>query len=104
MRDEVALERGLAALKTEVAEARRLQPNFEGKLNVLQGQIEKVQKTTSRLRAEQSTLEFKQRKVVQDTTVKLTGIGKQTREVLQRLRENGFELMDEMRSPSGRVS
>ena len=72
MRDEVALERGLAALKTEVAEARRLQPNFEGKLNVLQGQIEKVQKTTSRLRAEQSTLEFKQRKVVQDTTVKLT--------------------------------
>jgi hypothetical protein len=114
LRDEVGLERGLAALKAEVSaarievtESRRLQPHYEGKLNVLEGRIEKVTKQISRLRGEQSQLDFRQRessKRMTMTKIELTSVGEQTREVLQRLHANGFELMDEMASPSWFVS
>jgi chromosome segregation ATPase len=113
LRDEIGLERGLAKLKTEVAEARALQPNFEGKLAVLQGQVEKQQKTIVRLRAEQSQLAYRQeqldaqeqknRQQVTLTAVQLTSIGAQTRTALEALRENGFDL-GEMPSPSGLAS
>jgi hypothetical protein len=67
LRDEIEIKIGLgrklARLKAEVAEARRLQPNFEGKLNVLQGQIEKQQKTISKLRVENSQLAFAQKQM-----------------------------------------
>ena len=111
LRDEVGLERGLAALKAEVVEARQVQPTYDNQLNDLQSQVEKLQKQTIRVRAEQSTLAYKQQHLStvefthrRATSIKLTNIGEQTRQVLQRLRENGFDLVDEMRSPSGQVS
>jgi chromosome segregation ATPase len=114
LRDEIALERGLAKLRTEmdkaradVAETRRLQPNFDGKLNVLQGQVEKLSKQVLRLRAGHSTLDFQQRENSKRMTLsrfEMASIGAQTREVLQQMRASGFNLMDEMRSPSELVS
>ena len=110
LRDEVGLERGLAKLRTEVeearsevAETRRLAPNFEGKLNVLQGQVEKLARTTSKLRAGQSQLDFRLQqtgKHVAMTRIEVSHVGEQTREVLQRLRASGFDLMDGMQPPS----
>jgi DNA repair exonuclease SbcCD ATPase subunit len=67
LRDEVevklSLGRKVARLKAEVAEARQMQPNFEDKLNVLEGRVEKVSKQTSRVRTEQSILEYQQKQL-----------------------------------------
>jgi chromosome segregation ATPase len=107
LRNEIELKLNLkselAAARVEVEELRQRAPSFEHQLNGLQGQIEKVQKTTSRLRAEHSILEYQQkqldaeqqknRREVTLTAVKLTTFGEQTREVLQRLQENGFDLV-----------
>jgi chromosome segregation ATPase len=67
LRDEVevklSLGRKVARLKAEIAEARAMQPNFEDKLNVLEGRVEKVSKQTSRVRTEQSILEYQQKQL-----------------------------------------
>jgi hypothetical protein len=60
---KLGLSRKLGKLKTEVEQARAMQPNFEGKLNVLEGRVEKVSKQTSRVRTEQSILEYRQKEV-----------------------------------------
>jgi chromosome segregation ATPase len=117
LRNEVELKLNLkselAAARAEVEELRQRAPSFEHQLNGLQGQIEKVQKTTSRLRAEQSQLAYRQeqldaqeqknRQEVSLTAVKLTAIGGQTREVLERLREGGVDFIEEW-LPSGLAS
>jgi len=103
LRDEVGLERGLSALKSEVAEARRQQPNFEGKLNGLQAEVEKLTKQTTRLRTNQSILDYSQKELAAEqrknkreisvTVTKLTTFGEQTSEVLRHLcAEAGFDL------------
>jgi chromosome segregation ATPase len=114
LRDEVGLERGLSKLKSEVAAAREMQPNFESELDGLRKEIAKHEKTISRLRGQTSQLEFaqkqleteqtKNRQQVTLTAVQLTAFGEQTREVLERLRENGFDLVGEMEPPSGLIS
>jgi hypothetical protein len=104
---KLKLKSELAALKTEIEQARRLQPNFDGKLNVLQAQVEKLTKQTTRLRAGHSTLDYQRQqsdKRMTTTRLEVTSVGEQTREVLQRLRASGFDLMDETASPSGFVS
>jgi chromosome segregation ATPase len=67
LRDEVevklSLGRKVARLKAEIAEARAMQPNFEGKLNVLEDRVEKVSKQTSRVRTEQSILGYQQKQL-----------------------------------------
>jgi hypothetical protein len=67
LRDEVdikiSLGRKLARLKAEVAEARQQAPNFKAELAHLQEEIERQQKTIVRLRAQNSTLEFRQKEV-----------------------------------------
>jgi hypothetical protein len=67
LRDEVeiklSLQRKVARLKAEVAEARQMQPNFEDKLNVLEDRVEKVSKQTTRVRTEQSLLEYQQKQL-----------------------------------------
>jgi TolA-binding protein len=103
----------VAALKTEVAAARRVQPNFEGKLNVLQEQVDKHQRSITRLRGEQSQLAYaqqqldaeqqKNRQQVSLTAVKLTTIGAQTRTALEALREVGVDFIEEW-SPTGPAS
>jgi hypothetical protein len=65
VRDEldirINLGRKVARLKGEIAEARQMQPNFEGKLNDLEGRVEKVSKQTTRVRTEQSILQYQQK-------------------------------------------
>jgi hypothetical protein len=67
LRDEIEIKIGLgrklARLKAEVAEARAMQPNFEGKLNDLEGRVEKVSKQTLRVRTEQSMLGYQQKQL-----------------------------------------
>jgi predicted RNase H-like nuclease (RuvC/YqgF family) len=60
---KLSLKSDLAAARTEVEELRQRAPSFEHQLNGLQGHIEKVQKTTLRLRAEHSTLEYQQKQL-----------------------------------------
>jgi chromosome segregation ATPase len=117
LRNEVELKLNLkselAAARVEVEELRQRAPSFEHQLNGLQGQIEKVQKTTSRLRAEHSILEYQQKQLdaeqqknrqqVSLTAVRMTAIGAQTRTALEALRENGFDLW-EMKPRSGSIS
>jgi chromosome segregation ATPase len=117
LRNEVELKLNLkselAAARAEVEELRQRAPSFEHQLNGLQGQIEKVQKTTSRLRAEHSILEYQQKQLdaeqqknrqqVSLTAVRMTAIGAQTRTALEALRENGFDLW-EMKPRSGSIS
>jgi hypothetical protein len=107
---EIALEHKLTAIKSELAEAqgeiaetRRLAPNFNAKLNILEGRIEKLTKQTVRLRAGHSTLEYQQResgKQIRKTKFEVTNVGATTREILQQLQASGFDLMGEMPSPS----
>ena len=47
----------------ELAQARRLQPNFEGKLSSLEGQIDKLTQQTTRLRGELSQVSYVQREL-----------------------------------------
>jgi chromosome segregation ATPase len=65
LRDEVeikiGLSRKLARLKAEIAEARQQAPNFKAELTGLQEEIAKQQKTIVHLRAENSTLEYRQK-------------------------------------------
>ena len=107
LRDEVGLERGLTALKAEVEEARRVQPHYEGKISVLEGKVAKLTQQTTRLRAGHTTLDYLQRqttKRVTTTHFEVASVGAQTREVLERLRASGFDLMDEMQPSSELVS
>jgi chromosome segregation ATPase len=103
---EIKLDRRIAALNSEVAQARQQAPNFQRGLDNLEGQVEKLKKTAGALRAQHSTLEFKYNKLAGEqqtnkekvtlTAVQLTSIGGQTREVLQRLRNSGFVLSEEV--------
>ncbi len=87
LRDEVGLERGLAKLKSEVAEARQQAPSFKAELEGLRAEVATQEKTISRLRAEQSQLGFGLRqtdKRMTLTTFELTAVGGATREALER--------------------
>jgi chromosome segregation ATPase len=102
---EVKLDRRVAALNSEVEKARSQAPDFASDLSDLQEDVEKLQKTAGWLRAQHSTLEFNQKQLEQQTNkqkvtltaVQLSAVGGATREVLQRLRDSGFDLM----GPSG---
>ena len=103
------LKSELAAARAEVEELRQQAPDFKAELDGLREQVAKQQKTISRLRGEQSQLAYaqqrldaeqqKNRQQVTLTAVQLTAIGGQTREVLERLRENGVDFIEEW-SPS----
>ena len=56
---EIKLDRRIQALNAEVATARQQAPDFQRDLNTLQAQVEKLQKSAAKMRAEHSTLEFK---------------------------------------------
>jgi chromosome segregation ATPase len=101
------LKSELAAARVKVEELRQRAPSFEAELNGLRAQIAKQQKIISRLRAEQSQLAYEQQRnskavTLTATQVRMTAeIGAQTREALQRLREeSGFELWEPSGLPS----
>ena len=111
LKSELAAARvELNAAHAEVEELRQQAPSFKTELEDLRAQITKQEKTISRLRTEQSILGYQQkqldveqqknRKEVSLTAVKVTAFGEQTREVLERLRDSGFDLVGEMESPS----
>jgi DNA repair exonuclease SbcCD ATPase subunit len=118
LRSEVELKLNLkgelAAARTEVEELRQRAPSFEHQLDGLEKEVAKQEKTIRRLRGEQSQLAYaqkqldaeqqKNRREVSLTVTQMTAsIGAQTREILHRLQENGFDL-GEMESPSGLIS
>jgi chromosome segregation ATPase len=89
LKNELATARSeLAAARAEIAELRERAPSFDGKLAALRETVEKQAKTILRLRGEQSTLEFGQRKLETErqkdrreatlTETKLTAFGEQT--------------------------
>jgi predicted nucleic acid-binding Zn-ribbon protein len=92
----LALSHQISALKSEVARARSQAPDFQSELSDLQEDVEKLQKTAGSLRAQHSTLEFRQRQAEKEkvtlTAVQLSAVGGATREVLQRLRASGLDL------------
>jgi chromosome segregation ATPase len=101
------LKSELAAARVKVEELRQRAPSFEAELNGLRAQIAKQQQIISRLRAEQSQLAYEQQQnskavTLTATQVRMTTeIGAQTREALQRLREeSGFELWEPSDLPS----
>jgi chromosome segregation ATPase len=115
LRNEIELKLNLkselAAARAEVEELRQRAPSFESELASLREQNAKQEKTIVRLRSEQSQLAFAQKKLdaeqqknrreVALTVTQMTAsIGAQTREILHRLQENGFDLW-EMESPAG---
>src|SRR5262249_23680402 len=104
----------LAAARGEIKALRQRAPSFESELAGLREQVAKQEKTIRRLRGEQSQLAYaqkqldaeqqKNRQQVSLTVTQMTAsIGAQTREILHRLQENGFDL-GEMESPSGLIS
>jgi chromosome segregation ATPase len=115
LRNEIELKLNLkselAAARTEVEELRQRAPSFKAELEDLREQVAKQKKTISRLRTEHSILEYQQKRLdaeqqknrqqVALTVTQMTAsIGAQTREILHRLQENGFDLW-EMESPGG---
>jgi chromosome segregation ATPase len=115
LRNEIELKLNLkselAAARTEVEELRQRAPSFKAELEDLREQVAKQKKTISRLRTEHSILEYQQKRLdaeqqknrqqVALTVTQMTAsIGAQTREILHRLQENGFDLW-EMESPAG---
>ena len=93
---------------------RQRAPNFESELDGLREKVANQEKLITRLRGEQSQLAYAQKKLdaeqqknhqqVSLTVTQMTAsIGAQTREILHRLQENGFDLW-EMESPSGLIS
>jgi hypothetical protein len=110
---EVGLSRKLVRAQAAIDRARKQQPNFEAELNGLREKIAKHEKTITRLRGEQSTLEYRQgqldaeqqknRHEVRLTAVEITSVGSATRAVLERLRENGVDFIEEW-LPSGLAS
>jgi hypothetical protein len=117
LRDEVeiklGLSRKLARLKSEITEARAMQPNFQAELDSLREQNAKLQKTVTRLRGAMSEVQFaqqqletqqeKNRREVSVTAVQMTTYGQKTREVLEFLRAEGIDFIDEW-APSGLAS
>jgi chromosome segregation ATPase len=118
LRNEIELKLNLkselAAARAEIEDLRQRAPSFESELNGLREQVAKQEKTIRRLRGEQSQLAYaqkqldaeqqKNRQQVSLTVTQMTAsIGAQTREILHRLQENGFDLW-EMESPSGLAS
>jgi chromosome segregation ATPase len=113
---DIKIDRRIAALNSEVAQARQQAPDFQRDLNTLQAQVDKLQKSAGALRAQNSTLEFKYNKLAGEqqtnkekvtlTAVQMTSIGGQTREVLERLRNSGFVLSEEVEpfGPPGLLS
>jgi hypothetical protein len=97
---EIKLDRKLAKLKSELAEARRQQPSFEAELTALREKVAKQEKTITRLRGEASQLAYRQQQLdsqqqknkheISVTAVKVTSIGSATREILQGLRQDGW--------------
>jgi hypothetical protein len=63
---ELKLDHRVAALKSEVARARSQAPDFKSDLSDLQEDVENLAKTAARLRAELSTVEFKQSQLAAD--------------------------------------
>jgi chromosome segregation ATPase len=101
----------LTAARSEIEELRQRAPNFKAELARLQEEVAKQQKTIVRLRGQNSILEYQQKRLdaeqqknrreVSLTVTQMTAsIGAQTREILHRLQENGFDLW-EMESPAG---
>jgi chromosome segregation ATPase len=114
LRNEIELKLNLkselAAARTEVEELRQRAPSFKAELEDLREQVAKQKKTISRLRTEHSILEYQQKRLdaeqqknrqqVSLTVTQMTAFGEQTREILHRLQENGFDLW-EMESSAG---
>jgi hypothetical protein len=105
------LKSELAAARAEIEDLRQRAPSFKAELEGLREKVAKQEKIIVRLRGEQSQLAYAQQQnskevTLTSTAVRLTAaIGEQTRENLQRLREEtGFDLVEEMQSPSGLVS
>lgn len=107
---EIKLNNRIAALNTEVAQARQQAPDFRSDLNGLQAQVDKFQKSVGRLGAEHSMLEYRQRQAEQReakekvtlTAVQLSAVGQTTREIMRKLRDSGFDLSG--MAPSGLLS
>src|SRR5947207_510880 len=59
---KVSLGRKVARLKSEIAEARAMQPNFEAELDGVRDKIAKQKTIISKLRAEASELRYAQEK------------------------------------------
>jgi hypothetical protein len=81
---------------------RQRSPNFKAELDNLRQQIGRQEKLMTRLRGQASELAYAQQQNNKEITLtgfRLTAeIGEQTREILQRLRESGFDVAEEMQA------
>ena len=110
VRDEIevkiGLGRKLARAKAEIEQLRERAPSYESELAALRGQIEKQQKIILRLRGEASHLAYRQQQLdseqqrnkreISVTAVKVTSIGSTTREILESLRQDGYDWLGEV--------
>jgi predicted RNase H-like nuclease (RuvC/YqgF family) len=118
LRDEfdakLNLKAELAAARGEIEQLRRRSPDFKAELDNLRAQVARQEKTISRLRGEQSQLAYAQKQLdaeqqknrheVSLTAVRVTAFGQRTENILRELYENGFNVVEEMQSPSGSIS
>jgi chromosome segregation ATPase len=111
---KLKLKRELAAAQTEIAALRERAPSYESELNGLREELAKQQKIITRLRGEQSQLSFALKQLEAEqrqnhqrlklTAIELTSVGSATREVLERLQADGFDLIGEVQPLSGLAS
>jgi chromosome segregation ATPase len=107
---EISLARKLSKVQREFDQARQQQPNFRSELDALKVTIEQQEKTIVRLRSRATQLEFaqkqsdaarwKDRREMSVTEMRVTKFGQQTEKILRELYENGFDVVEEMQSPS----
>jgi predicted nucleic acid-binding Zn-ribbon protein len=110
---KVGLRRRLDRLQSEITAARQQAPDFKAELDGLREKVAKQEKLITRLRGEQSILDYAQKELAAEqrksrheisvTAIEVTSIGGATREVLERLRAEGIDFIEEW-APSGLAS
>jgi chromosome segregation ATPase len=108
---KLGLGRKLASFKEELAEARQQAPSFKSELEALRAQVARQEKLISRLRGQATELAYAQKLLDADqqknereisvTAVQVTAFGQRTEKILRELYESGFNVVEEMQSPSG---
>jgi predicted RNase H-like nuclease (RuvC/YqgF family) len=110
LRDEfdakLNLKAELAAARDEIEQLRRRSPDFKAELDNLRAQVARQEKLISRLRGQatelayaQKQLDAEQRSVKREislTEITVSSIGSATREILEGLRQDGYDWLGEV--------
>jgi predicted RNase H-like nuclease (RuvC/YqgF family) len=110
LRDEfdakLNLKAELAAARGEIEQLRRRSPDFKAELDNLRAQVAKQDKLISRLRGQASELAYAQKQLdaeqrnvkreISVTEITISSIGSRTREILEGLRQDGYDWLGEM--------